>query len=562
MDMAELERRCWALAGERMVSESLVTVLQAADPLANRLLAGFVGDPAAPVASFFAGDASEVREVLAPEGWATVADAFLRWAGDAAESDAGWVAALDGIDDAPPIGAKALAPWLMRHGVRRRLADPLRNAEPLAATSRGRFEIMQAGARTIEDALEGRVNTRSADELRDAARGYLSWAAGRLRLRRAREESWNHEPDSRALRDAATRVRALLAHLDREGARAAPVPAANARLAPSTDGFALELHVTGTRSWTGSDVVFVHLLEATSGRASSSCDAGLSNNGHLVRVCAERALDALLDDEHPLHARMAEVLERPRWAHLLADLDREVRPWTPPAPFEEDERLIWRIDDAEGGLHVEAALQKRRKRGGWTKGRHIESAKLQAVADRLDPRDAAVLFALEDSHGHRGSIGDALVALVGHPRVVRADRGTIPVRVRHRGLDVRFDEVRTDLHLAFRSGDRVLSPDALTEARVGPAHVAFYEPSGDVVTVADAPPPVWAMVKVWTRWTTGLPREADDALLALLERLPASVGREPRRACAARPSIRIRASRSASSRCRGAGSARACARAR
>ena len=36
------------------------------------------------------------------------------------------------------------------------------------------------------------------------------------------------------------------------------------------------------------------------------------------------------------------------------------------------------------------------------------------------------------------------------------------------------DEVRTDLHLAFRSGDRVLSPDALTEARVGPAHVAFY----------------------------------------------------------------------------------------
>ncbi|MCA9607183.1 MAG: hypothetical protein KC619_16365, partial [Myxococcales bacterium] len=525
-DMAELEERCWALAGERMVAEPMATVLANAGPLATRLLSAFVDDPEVPVATFFAEDAADVRDVLAPEGWATVAEAFLRWAGHSLERDDRWVAAVDGIDQAPPLDPKAFPAWLMRHGVRRRLTDPLKNAEPLGADPRVRFDLHQMGSRTIEDALEGRLSVRDRDALRDAARSYLSWAAGRLRLRRAREEYWNRDLEPKVLRDAAARLKALLQMLDRRDARAVPVPLGDAVFAPSADGFSLELRVERQQAWRGSVTVSIHLLEMEAGGVALHRGGGAAGDDGLVRLCAEHAMDAICDDEHELHAGFRAILDRPRWAHLLADLEREVEPWAPTGPFEEDERLIWRIGERDGVVFVEAALQKRKKRSGWTRGRGVDQQQLASRALDMDPRDQAVLRALDDRFGRGGSDGEALLALVGHPRVVSADRSTVPVRVRRRGLDVRFEEVRSDLHLAFRVGDQTFTPSALRDIELDRGHVAFFEPSGDVVTVAEVPPPIWTLIDVWERWSTGLPPAADDALLALLDRLPDAVGRE------------------------------------
>ncbi len=527
--MAELEQRCWALAGERMASEPLASVLALAGPIAARLLRLFVDDPAEPVASFFSAEAGDVRGVLAPEGWATVAEVFLRWAGHEPERADDWVAAIDGLDEAPPLGARALAPWLMKHGVRRRLADPLRNAEALGADPRTRFELHHAGARTIEDALEGRLSVRGPEAVRDAARSYLSWAAGRLRLRRAREEIWSREPEARGLRAAAARVKELLRELDRVDAPAAVVARTDAVFAPSEDGFALELTIRRPQSWLGTVTVQVHLLEAVEGRAASYSSDHRPDPG-LLRLCAERAMDALTDPDDPLHATLRDVLERPRWAHLLAELEREVTPWVPPRAFGEDERLIWRVGERDGEVFVEAALQKRGRRG-WTRGRQVELSRLEAVADRLDPRDLAALRGLAGRWGQTAEhLGAGLLGLVGHPRVVRADKAAVPVRVRRGGLEVRFEEVRGELHLAFRAADRAFTPAELVAAQVDEEHVAFFEPSGDVVSVVPVPEPVWVLAGTWMRWSAGLPPVPDAALLALLARHPAAGGREhPRR---------------------------------
>ncbi|MBX3270994.1 MAG: DEAD/DEAH box helicase [Sandaracinaceae bacterium] len=517
--MAELEQRCWVLAGERMIQEPLAAVIAGAEPLAARLLRAVVHDPDDAVMSFFAGEPAEVRELLGPEGWAAIADEFLRWAGaSAVEGADDWVEAIDGLAEPPPLDPRALGPWLLKHGVRRRLSDALKLAETLTSSHAVRFDVSCAGSRTIEDALYGRVSSRSpASAIRDAARSYLSWAAGRLRLRRAREELWESSPDERSLRECAGRLRALLAQLDRADAPALPVPAAGALFAPSADALALELRVMRPHPVAAQ----VHLLETD----SRGCAVSRGAPTH-VRLVAEHALDAVLDPEHALHASIRAALERPRWAHLLADIDRDVLPWEPAVALPEGERLVFRVDDAEGSVSAGAAVQKRKKRGGWTAGRTIPSDQLLRLEESLDARDLAVARALADGYGGYTDPGEALIALVGHPRVFRGDRAGVPVRVRRVGLDVRFVEQHGDLHLSFRLGDTILTPEALLAAAVEPRHAAFFEPPGDVLSVAEVPEPVTALADVWTRWSTGLPPEADEALLVLLERLPASVGRE------------------------------------
>lgn len=92
-------------------------------------------------------------------------------------------------------------------------------------------------------------------------------------------------------------------------------------------------------------------------------------------------------------------------------------------------RVAWYVD-MTNGVPAKPALEDFVQGTGWTRGRRVELAELDAVKESLPPEDQAVLRALDSSRLRRHDLPlELLENLVGHPRVFNGARGRLPVEI-------------------------------------------------------------------------------------------------------------------------------------
>ncbi len=117
---------------------------------------------------------------------------------------------------------------------------------------------------------------------------------------------------------------------------------------------------------------------------------------------------------------------RERWEHCLAELIDLGAP--APGP-QREERLVWNIRQLPGQQlpHLEPRIQRRGKRGGWTRGRKASVSRLTSggltMAGLLTDQDRRVLAETLDPYWYAPQLDRerALPALVGHPLVFWLD---------------------------------------------------------------------------------------------------------------------------------------------
>ncbi|MFK7986502.1 MAG: DEAD/DEAH box helicase [Sandaracinaceae bacterium] len=525
VDLRRIEARCWTLAGERMREELFIDVV-AHCPDALGLVEWLVDEDDQTVAETLGSEAFESRVAdLDFEEGELLVRALMAWAGEKAGPD---VTAFDALAETPPKKRADLRKWILQHGIRERLADPLQRAAPLAWSPRDRYGMMVSF--TIGHVIDGRAGKLGVS-VDDAVAAYLGWAAGRRALAHARAETWEKTARSEPVAAAARRVRALVDALD--DAAAPVIRKERVRMGPTEDALGFALRTDGGSVW----LSFAERSLAGD-RAASALDEGRFHHAPLLKLAAEHALDALLDPSSPHHEAVCEAVEKPRWTYLVADLEQRLKSAEPARALSADERLSWRIDvkrDAGAFGALFPAVQKRGKRG-WSAGRQVRVSWLLSRPGPLNREDRPVVEALQPVSYARGpSFGEALDALVGHPHVVRSDQPKVGVQVRRGEVEVVLEEAagtRSTL-LRFRiAGARARSPmwsaEELLSRSVSPSatHVMTHRaaPEGvEQVVVAPLPHAVRELALAVLRWDTAVPPEADEALLALMRRLPGEV---------------------------------------
>ncbi len=229
---------------------------------------------------------------------------------------------------------------------------------------------------------------------------------------------------------------------------------------------------------------------------------------HAVAL-VERVLFVAHAGEPEVREALRAVLAQPPWERLLHRLDQALAP----APAS-TRQLSFRLDGGAAPRALVPYLHKPRKGGGWTAGSRVQAW------SHLDPshEERRALEALSGYHHTRGHdrVAEALVALIGHPRVFVEGALDRPIEIRQGRLGLRVNEEDGGVHLCA----------AIAGHPIGAEHLAS---DGDFVAaldrehgtcwLAEANPRVRSLVRAFA--SSGGEHLPEEALPALLERLPA-----------------------------------------
>src|SRR5690606_634167 len=106
--------------------------------------------------------------------------------------------------------------------------------------------------------------------VRDAARSYLAWAAGRRALDRRREELWARTPAHPEVRRATQLVRGLFDALVASDVSAVPFPIVGVTMGPTEGTIGYGAIISPMTAIAGRSEVWVSLVERRGGRALAS----------------------------------------------------------------------------------------------------------------------------------------------------------------------------------------------------------------------------------------------------------------------------------------------------
>jgi hypothetical protein len=190
--------------------------------------------------------------------------------------------------------------------------------------------------------------------------------------------------------------------------------------------------------WTGSDYLTPHLSEL---------------EDVIERAQAAR-MDWLAAQARALLARYrGEPPDTEAGVTPLVDLVRRIEPWEAtldalsalggdtaeaPAQATRDERIVWWLHLLQGQLLIEPRLQRRTRRGGWTQGRGLTPAALYpATLEALDDDDRRICATIVEQRSPWGygpsryefDPNRTWPALIGHPRLFRADDPSVAVEL-------------------------------------------------------------------------------------------------------------------------------------
>ena len=124
-----------------------------------------------------------------------------------------------------------------------------------------------------------------------------------------------------------------------------------------------------------------------------------------------------------------------------------------------DERVVWWLQHYQGRLLIQPRLQRRTRRDGWTQGRNVALSVLYAGnLDALDADDRRVCAAIVEQYpawGYGASQFDfdqnrAWLALVGHPRLFRADESSTALELAAAAPALRVQRSKRGLRVALQ----------------------------------------------------------------------------------------------------------------
>jgi superfamily II DNA or RNA helicase len=465
--------------------------------------------------------------------------------------------------------------WLVEHGERGWLDLSIRVLEPWFHGGGFYRVAREHGGTTLGDCLSG-WGMRSGSpvsalrrELIVATRSHLGYLAQQRRLDRLRSERWSRPLDDARLAETAHRLAGLLAEVRQCEASRAPVPYERARITFIDFPPSVAVAFTGTGRWDQSDdqQTIVELEPRPDGRLRWSCEREgepwaddddqppwpAEPCPHL-RVLLEWILDWLHDPQSGFHAPLVELLSRPGWSRLIAHADRIIEQGRGRANRQSgsdpDRELAWRlgVDPQDGLLEIVPVMRTRGKSGRFGRGRKVDPAGLMSEREVLSPQDERALRLLSaipmsiQSFFHdlptAAYQAEALLELVGHPRIFRLDRPTEPLRIVEGRPTLRLARQAGRYGIQLHLGDRPLPWERFDLQRIG-RHLLFQpdapegvfrlarleDPAGELLELLAGQPPlvpdegVGELVRVLAAAQPGLDLE-----------LPADLAAERRRA--------------------------------
>ena len=257
-----------------------------------------------------------------------------------------------------------------------------------------------------------------------------------------------------------------------------------------------------------------------------------TGGGKLVCACKRPqclhqalALDGLLDETTAVSSRLAPAvigLLTPRWQRALdgylAGLD------APPERRDQEGSLSFKLDERT----FDVLFHVQQKRGPKKTGRRVREP--SEVIHRVAGQDRKVLelLALDQASLYsKGAsspfLGDAMLALAGHPAVYWKEQGPLPVQVttarvaaEETETGIRFRILAGDVELAFDPDTAILSSSGEVEARL----------IGARIHLVQVPAAVAQFAATLRAHGAEFPREALPALARVLPRLEAVVSVE------------------------------------
>lgn len=446
-----------------------------------------------------------------------VLGALLKWAESSHEP---WRPTAVPIAHPPPTGRTELLRWLMQHDLVGTLDARLEFVAAFTSDVSTGLTLRQSPRATLRDLLnsEGRLSRRlNHPSVQHAVQGFLQYVLGRRQVMAERAIRWAVAPENRELAELSQALRAL--HEETlDGEPPTPVFVAGSQIYVDVDDGSL---VAIVQQRFGARHVQLSLLERKRGKAEFGWEGG-GYNPNWVRALCEWGLDAVHNPEHPLHGPIRQVVAKPRWQHLMDELGRALGPTETPTESGRKERLVFRVSQLPGGdLFPEPVIQKQTSRG-WSRGRKIDPEQLVRQAG-LTSIDRALVERFCDAAGW---VGLMFEALVGHPRVVHERDPSRFIAVRSAPVELQLAGEPTARTLRFRVGEALFDAAQLAESLIRPGQLVRLSEDRRALSVTSMPEELMHWLQALLRWGDTFPPEADELLLSLLGRLPASVGLE------------------------------------
>lgn len=230
---------------------------------------------------------------------------------------------------------------------------------------------------------------------------------------------------------------------------------------------------------------------------------------HRVLVYEVLAFGGL--DSPSAQARFAEAMTPP-WKRLLATLAEEPRAEKKPKPAVLSFHLY--------GDGIEVHLHEVGKKGPAAKGRHVSSADALARVDGVDQRIAERVAVAVASRfrGSRENGGDAVRALIGHPRVYW-DNDTEPSPVHAAQIRIHIDDQEKGFGLRLSIDERALNFEELRFFDSASGGVVVSRGEDGTIHVAPFPPALRRVAAAMEKFGNHLPKEAAPQLVELLPKL-------------------------------------------
>ncbi len=469
-----------------------------------------------------------------------------------------------------PLRLREVEAWLEAHGERAWLDLSIRVLEPWFHGGWFYRVAQEHGGTTLGDCLSGwGVGFRSAvsglrQELIAATRSHLNYLAQQRRLDRMRAVRWSRPPGDARLAETARRLEGHLEMVRQCEASLAPVPYERAQITFIEVPPSVAVAFAGTGCWNQSDdqQTIVELEPRPDGALRWICERDgtpWARGGgqpprpaapcpHL-RVLLEWILDWLHDPQSDFHAPLVELLSRPGWSQLIDHADRIIEQGrcrsTRLSGSDPNRELAWRlgVEPQDGLLELVPAIRTRGKSGRFGRGRKVDMSDLMSEREVLSPQDERALAHLSaislsmQSFYHDLQIdahqAEALLELVGHPRIFRLDRPTERLRIVEGRPTLRLIRQAGRYGIQLHLGDRPLPWERLDRQRLGrrllfqpdaPAGVfrlaRLEDPAGELLELLAGQPPlvpdegVGELVRVLSAAQPGLDLELPAELTA------------------------------------------------
>ncbi|HEX7596966.1 MAG TPA: SNF2-related protein, partial [Polyangia bacterium] len=451
----------------------------------------------------------------------------------------------DPLEDPVPQKAADIIAWAQRNGMEERLDDPLPASvlpysigwdvrAALVITSR---KVLTPSADFI---LPGPVRSQYSrrqitTELLQSVRQYLEGFAEYAReFRKRQAERAEHaspptdvlEADlARVLLEARGRLGDVPARPDGSYLpdRVVVVPD------PPTLVYEEQLALGAPSSYPGApkQKVTVHLSSWQAGSVTFTCHICQATKAcsHIASALDE-IQGLLFDPRAGLHERLGQVLRVPGWSRFLDHLDRSLTPVARTNP--DEERLIWNLLRSESGLAVHPVIQKRTKRGAFSRGQRVTGQELFTLRDRTTlATDRAALDVVLGEEGRyfnyaslpqpSREVFQVLSILAGSSNVYAGAQRVQPLSISHARIHLAFEERGGTYWPQLRVGSLARSAAEMVAALAGGRFLMLLDEESNRCVLTEVQPETRHLLAALARYPLALPVEALDELAQRLQ---------------------------------------------